>query len=361
MSEQETLAQASEQEAPTAAGTLSPTDLTTLAELGNITMGAAVSALAATLNMELELLPPEPNTYVTYAEMPDPFSGSERILSAVSFTQGLNAASAYLMKTEEAQYLADMMLGGASQKGPEPITDLQISALGEAMSQMMNAAATNLGSILSEAIEINNPEVSVYSDEAINKALPGLAEGGVATVLYQLKMGDRTLAMLQVMTIGDAQAQISKMMSLQPGGADGVDMSAVAGDTSALDAILPQAGLPPKEATMTGGGSVSVKPVQFGAFDEQVSIAGELNKNLELVMDVTLNLTVELGKTELSIKEVLELTRGSVLDLDRIAGEPVDLFANGKLIAKAEVIVIEDNFGVRITSIVSPAERLRGL
>jgi flagellar motor switch protein FliN len=101
--------------------------------------------------------------------------------------------------------------------------------------------------------------------------------------------------------------------------------------------------------------------VEFASFDQQPNIYGEENKNLQLVMDVTLNLTVELGKTELSIKEVLELTRGSVIELERVAGEPVDLMANGKLIAKGEVVVIEDNFGLRITSIISPADRLRGL
>jgi flagellar motor switch protein FliN/FliY len=88
---------------------------------------------------------------------------------------------------------------------------------------------------------------------------------------------------------------------------------------------------------------------------------GEENRNLALVMDVSLGLTVELGKTTLPIKEILELTRGSVIELQRVAGEAVDLMANGKLIAKGEVVVIEDNFGLRITSIISPEDRLRGL
>lgn len=106
---------------------------------------------------------------------------------------------------------------------------------------------------------------------------------------------------------------------------------------------------------------VTVQPVEFPSFDSHVPAYGSINKNLELVMDVCLNLTVELGRTELPIKEVLELTRGSVIELNRVAGESVDLFANGKMIAKGEVVVIEDNFGLRITSIVSPADRLRGL
>jgi flagellar motor switch protein FliN len=115
------------------------------------------------------------------------------------------------------------------------------------------------------------------------------------------------------------------------------------------------------QASATVADAVTVQPVQFSSLDHHPSLSGEANKNLDLVLDISLNLSVELGKTQLSIKEVLELTRGSVIELDRIAGEPVDLYANGKMIAKGEVVVIEDSFGLRITSIASPADRLKGL
>ena len=106
---------------------------------------------------------------------------------------------------------------------------------------------------------------------------------------------------------------------------------------------------------------VTVQPVEFTSFDDAPVIYGETNKNLDLLMDIKLKLTVELGKSELPIKKVLELTRGSVIELDKVAGEPVELIANGKLIAKGEVVVIEDNFGLRITSIISPDSRLKNL
>lgn len=107
--------------------------------------------------------------------------------------------------------------------------------------------------------------------------------------------------------------------------------------------------------------SVTVQPVQFASLEQPQHIMDEANKNLDLLMDIKLKLTVELGRTELSIKKVLELSRGSVIELDKVAGEPVELFANGKLIATGEVVVIEDNFGLRITSIVSPDNRLKNL
>lgn len=103
---------------------------------------------------------------------------------------------------------------------------------------------------------------------------------------------------------------------------------------------------------------VTVQPVQFASFEDLDQVQGPVNQNLNILLDVKLQLTVELGKTELPIKKVLELTKGSIVTLNKAAGEPVELYANGKLIAYGEVVVIEDNFGLRITHITDPARRL---
>lgn len=108
-------------------------------------------------------------------------------------------------------------------------------------------------------------------------------------------------------------------------------------------------------------GTVTVQPVKFASFEDVNQTQGEINKNLEILMDIKLQLTVELGRTELPIKKVLELTRGSIIELEKVAGEPVELYANGKLVAHGEVVVIEDNFGLRITSITEPEDRLKGI
>lgn len=107
--------------------------------------------------------------------------------------------------------------------------------------------------------------------------------------------------------------------------------------------------------------TVTVQPIKFASFEDSGQMQGEINKNLEILMDIKLQLTVELGRTELPIKKVLELTRGSIIELEKVAGEPVELYANGKLVAHGEVVVIEDNFGLRITSITEPEDRLKGL
>ena len=106
---------------------------------------------------------------------------------------------------------------------------------------------------------------------------------------------------------------------------------------------------------------VTVQPVQFASFEETENSQGDATKNLDILMDVKLQLTVELGRAVLPIKKVLELTRGSIIELEKVAGEPVELYANGKLIAYGEVVVIEDNFGLRITHITDPARRLNSL
>ena len=107
--------------------------------------------------------------------------------------------------------------------------------------------------------------------------------------------------------------------------------------------------------------TVTVQPVQFASFEDLDQVQGPPNQNLNILLDVKLQLSVELGKTELPIKKVLELTKGSIVTLNKAAGEPVELYANGKLIAYGEVVVIEDNFGLRITHITDPAKRLSSL
>lgn len=129
-----------------------------------------------------------------------------------------------------------------------------------------------------------------------------------------------------------------------------------------LTSSIPQGNTEDNEtAENTEDKTVTVQPVQFASFEDLDQVQGPVNQNLNILLDVKLQLTVELGKTELPIKKVLELTKGSIVTLNKAAGEPVELYANGKLIAYGEVVVIEDNFGLRITHITDPARRLNSL
>lgn len=100
----------------------------------------------------------------------------------------------------------------------------------------------------------------------------------------------------------------------------------------------------------------TVKPAEFTDLGKASSSPGG-KPNLELVKDIQVTLTVELGRTEMLIQDILELTPGKVIELDRLAGEPLDIVVNGKLLAKGEVVVVDENFGIRLTQIVEPAAR----
>lgn len=112
-----------------------------------------------------------------------------------------------------------------------------------------------------------------------------------------------------------------------------------------------------------GGGQRTAKPVQFGAFDGGGVYQGSPDdpKNLELLMDISLPVTIELGRTQMLIKDVLEIGPGSVIELQKLSGEPVDLYINDKRFALGEVVVIDENFGIRITELLSVEDRLKAL
>ncbi len=325
-----------------------------LRELSNIAFGAAGSNLAVMLNKNINVPPPEITEHEALATMPEPMAGVPKTAVSLNFAEGLTCATVFVLKTDDARAIADIILGNA-EPTEGPLNELQTSAVSEAFSQMMSASANSLASVISESVEVDTPAVQDYNPETVAVTVPVLAMSPVVSVSFVLDLGDKTIEIVQLMSLEDAQGQVAKLMSAQGGGGEAPEAGPLSFDDLSAAAET-SGGAAHKESS-----PVTVQPVQFAPFDDQPSVFGEYNKNLDLVLDVTLNLTVQLGSTELSIKQILELTRGSVIELDRIAGEPVDLLANGKLIAKGEVVVIEDNFGLRITSIVSPQDRLRGL
>jgi flagellar motor switch protein FliN/FliY len=361
-------------------GTLSKEDHNTLSEMTSIAMGAAGSTLGVLLGHDVEITTPEVREYGSLADMDIPFGDEPKSLVLLQYVKGIYATSLFILKNTDARRLAEMMLGTPSDSSGDALNELQTGALSELMNQMMNSAATSLASVIHEPVEINSPEVIAYSSDALAQCLPQVLSEAFTASRMQMKLGSEApVELIELRVVTEIKDQVARFLAQDPDSGDNTDEADFATEdtTVSLDELLSSAPKQPAVAAASQGapsGSprpqpsqamnvdpVTVRPVEFGSFDHQPSVFGEENKNLELVMDVTLNLTVELGKTELSIKDVLELTRGSVIELDRVAGEPVDLMANGKLIAKGEVVVIEDNFGLRITSIVSPADRLRGL
>ena len=347
---------------------LSRQDRDAVAEITTVTMGAAASTLGMLIGHEIEIAPDTINTYAGIADLPDLLAGNAGALTELHYTKGLNEQFFLLLGAADARHLASLMLGEEAPASDlvSPLDDASLGAMSELMNQMMNAASTALASLIHETVEIGNPNVTnfdltvlipVLTKEIVVNQLLLTIPGQAPIPLYEIRGVPPIQALVEMVENATMRAMEVAAAAQKEEEAAAVAVAAAAVSTAAAAAVPPPQAAPASAAQ----DAVTVRPVQFSAFEQQNQGFSDENRNLELVMDVTLNLSVELGKTTLSIKEVLEMTRGSVVELERVAGEPVDLLANGKLIARGEVVVIEDNFGLRITSIVSPAERLRGL
>lgn len=346
---------------------LTPDEKDTLGELCNISMSTAATTLSEILSNRVEITTPNIMEFSSISDVMN--TQDESTCVQIKYLSGLDSSVLFLLKNMDVAIIADLMMGGSGAIDVPELGDLQLSAVGEAMNQMMGSAASSLASIFNKSVDISPPIITPVISGNPPELPPDVKGAPVVGIVFRLKIGtiiDSEL--LQLMSIESAQKQVQMFM----GSVDSL-LQGVGGSTPSMASVGASG-----DSRMFGGGGqshsgqgmpgrgmpqqpVTIQPAQFSSFDSTVSRYGLENQNLDLVLDVSLKLTVELGRSELPIKKVLELTRGSVIELDKIAGEPVDLLANGKLIAKGEVVVIEDNFGLRITSIVSPADRLKNL
>lgn len=231
----------------------------------------------------------------------------------------------FLMSQAMAQSMLDFLCGGHGTR-QDQLTASQVSTVGEVLGELVRDFAAHLGAVGQKPLELAAGE-------------PFLLEAGdYSPWLAQVKPD---LRLVYPWLLGDgARGYLEQWYS---GGI--------------LEALT--AGTQGGGSKRGGGGSVDIRAPRFEPLQE-TSPRGE-GANLELLLDVPLEVTVELGRTRRSVKEVLALGIGSVLDIEKLAGESVDVLVNGKPVARGEVVVIDDNFGVRITDILSPQDRVRKL
>lgn len=337
-------------------------------DLANIIFNTAAENLALMLNQEVTVQAPESNEFDALSSAvgtdAEPFgAGTPKIAIFTKLSGESDTDQIFILTNQQAKYLANTMLGNTdAEANDEPLDELQSSAVGEIFSQILNASVTKVSSAVSQELTVSSPTVLPFSEDSIRENCPQFLALSFLQLSYPFAIEDGTpFSIIQWVSTEEAAALAAAKDASAPGSVD-TELS-----QSAIDEIManveagggePISHSSVMDAKTMATNPVTVQPVQFSSFENQPDMSGEENRNLELVMDVKLSLTVQLGEAEMPIKQVLELTRGSVVELDRIAGEPVDLYANGKLIARGEVVVIEDNFGLRITSIVSPQERL---
>lgn len=328
-----------EPETPAAEG-LTAIERDTVGEVGNICMSSAATALSALLSRPVQITTPAVEL-VDEDEVRSQFT-APAVVVTIEYTEGLAGRNVFVLTTRDASVVADLMAGGEGTASEE-IDPLQISAVGEAMNQMMGSAATAMAEMVGHRIDISAPQVEVL--DIRNEGFVGaLGFGGpLVRTGFQLHVGDLLdTSLMQLMPIDFARSLVA---ALTPAASAGE--APAAEDLEDDDRHLRSVPVP------------VAQPVTFPSLDEVPASPG--GSDISLLLDVPLQVTVELGRAQLRIRDVLELVPGSIVELDKLAGGPVDVLVNGKQIARGEVVVIDEEFGVRITDVASQAKRLRGL
>lgn len=354
-------------------GTLPPEMGRSLVECGTIALTAGASTLSILLNKQVTISPPEVSALSlaeVSATLRDPSVAVE-----VPSRFGGGFTMVFVLTQGDTAIITDLMMGGEGQPPSAVIDDLQLSAISEAINQMMGMAANALSTSFGKKFEISPPQAQVV-DQPEDLVLPEAYEEGTVVILtYRLvieglvessliqilpESGAEILAANAAVTMASEQQAEKKVMPAAP--APAPDQAQTA-QPIPQPQMAPPAPMPaPVAAQAAAPLSQRTAPPQPAAQTAQFAplspgAAPAAQSGLDLILDVPLRVTVELGRTRMQIRDVLELGKGSVVELDKLAGEPVDLLVNGKLIARGEVVVIDESFGVRVTDIVSPAER----
>ena len=289
----------------------------------------------------------------------------------IDFTDALPGEHSYLLDSGTAQAVAGLMMG---QTGVE-LDDAALSAVAEALSQISGPVATEIGNRSGKTVQNAPPDF-----QSVTKDKVRLPQGEVVVKLeYPLMIeGENPAKLIELYSLSLTKEIITSAGAVEAGAAAGAGapaaaaaLGAAAGPSGgeAARASGAQAGIAqtfgqafgaPQGLGMGSGQTPpNVQPVQFANL-QSAGAAGEQG-NIGLLMDVYMELTVELGRTRKLIREILGIGEGTIIELDKLAGEPVDILVNHKLIAKGEVVVIDENFGVRVTEIVSPMQRMSDL
>lgn len=359
-----------------------------LGEIGNISMGTAATTLFALLNQKVNITTPKVSVF-SWKELADRYD-RPCVGIKVGYKEGLVGANVLVLKQVDVKIIADLMMGGSGEVDADSeLSELDLSAIAEAMNQMVGSSATSLSAMLNMKIDIDTPRAFIldFNDDSFFEQL-GFEEDPIVATCFRMEVG--TLIDSEIMQILPISFALDMVNSLRNGtSTDPAPEAPKEPEPVAAPQPTPQQAAPqpmqqpmyeqpmqqpmyqqpmyqqpmpqpmyqqPMPQPMYQQPNVNVQPAQFQNFD--MSAVMQQKENIGIIMDVPLEITVELGRTHKLIKEILEFSPGTVVELDKLAGEPIDILVNGKHIAKGEVVVIDENFGVRLTDIVSVEERI---
>jgi flagellar motor switch protein FliN/FliY len=384
-----------EMQVPYVDDVLSIAEQDALGEIGNISFGSSATALSMLLNQKVEITTPNVSVIHRQAladEFPLPY-----VAIQVNYTEGFLGTNLLVIQQSDAAIIADLMLGGDGKNPSDMLGEIQLSAVQEAMNQMMGSAATSMSTIFSKKVDISPPTLHLL-DVKEGEGIDTLPEEDILVkVSFRLKIGDLIDSnIMQLLPLNFAKEMVQNLLNPSSAneslsdtiGREWGDPAQTAPPKAEISSPPPishpteelqfnqsqQAAEQPTYAYsrayqqgpqhfgMNAGINyqAKVQPVDFASF-EPTPLAETEAKNLNMLLDIPLQVTVELGRTKRSVQDILNLSSGSIIELDKLAGEPVDILVNNKLIAKGEVVVIDENFGVRVTDIISQSDRLKKL
>lgn len=360
---------------------LTPEEIDALGEIGNISMGTAATTLFALLNHKVMITTP----YVEILSLDKLKQQMTDDLIAVSvgYTEGLTGTNLLILNQRDVKIIADLMMGGTGTYSDEPISELHLSAIAEAMNQMIGSSSTSLSQMFSKKIDISPPEARQMS-YGVSEFVELLgSEDPVVKISFRMQVEENIIdsQLMQILPLSFARSLVSNLynqtmdmienVSTEPApsytlSSDNHEMATMASHLNTNPGVTmqemanyqtPVYQTPIQEArpshTMR---DIEVQKPEFPSFGTEPQIYPK--GNMDVLMDVSLEVSVELGRTQKKIREILEFGPGSVIELDRLVGEAVDVLVNGKFIAKGEVVVIDENFGIRITDIINPESRI---
>ncbi len=409
--------------APLAGDVLSDIEKDAIGEISNISMGTAATTLNALVGQSVNITTPTVS-YSVWGDLAKDFQTRPCVALQLGYKEGLDGNNILVLKEQDVLIITDLMMGGDGKNVIDTeINELHLSAISEAMNQMMGSSATSLSTMINQKIDILPPVAKVISFDSDLDLDPNFIMPEFIKVSFKLTIGDLVNSEIMQLYPIDFASKLYNMFSGQgedttkepepsvpsqpdmgmPQQTPQMNMNSQMGmpqmnmDPSQMqmgmnpqmmgmpqmnmgmpqmnmnpqmgmgmpqmnmDPSQMQMGMNPQMMGMPYGmpyqmpygmpqEQANVQQAQFQPFINPISPA-QMQENIDLIMDVPLEITVELGKTTRSIKDILEFAPGSIIELNKIAGEPIDVLVNGKYVAKGEVVVIEESFAIRVTEI----------
>jgi flagellar motor switch protein FliN len=329
-----------------------------LGEIGNITMGSASTALSTIIGQQVNITTPEVSV-TKLSTLRDSFE-VPNIALEVKYTSGIVGENLLVLKIADAGVISSLMMGGDGTTNITELSEIEESAVCEAMNQMIGSAATSMATMFSREVNISPPVSKIWSD-ITSPLSEGISENeDIVRVSFKLKIGELVdSSMMQLLPISTAKKIVSIMMGQEE--VEPIETATTQTYQEPVRNIIVEKPIENHNEVKATGTEPRVE-VQKAAFQPlQPTGAAATPKNIDLILDVPLEISVVLGKTKKSIRDILNFGTGSLIELDKLAEEPVEILVNGKRVAYGEVVVVDENFGVRITSIVSSGDRLKSL